>query len=184
METREIENFKEISLNANLTNSSGHQLIYASQLYGTFFGVAARFIVEGKMLKEMELSLINYKGIYNLGLIQKTEDSWACDNGIDGKLCLHIRATGGLHGHLPNQSMTVKCETKLEKLQKMMVSRELYPIYDNIPSDYETHLHQPMFDSEFYERDGIAIRKRERLDTSIGINTSGKCKNSLVYFLS
>ncbi|MFH6602165.1 hypothetical protein ACEZ3G_01660 [Maribacter algicola] len=183
METKELKNFKKISLNVVLTDPDRYQLIYASQLYSTFFGVAGKFKVENDKLKEIDISLVNYKGAYNLGLLQKTEDSWNCQNGVNGQLCLHIKANGGLHGHRTNQNIKVKCDTDIKNLKDMMVSRELYPIYDNIPSDFEEHLHHPMFDSEFYERDGIAIRKRDRLDNQFKPNTVGKCKNSLVYFL-
>ncbi|CAG2534724.1 MULTISPECIES: hypothetical protein [Maribacter] len=184
-ETKELVDFKKISLTVDLSEHSKdkYQLVYASQLYGTFFAVGAKFNVLNDQLKSMELAIINYKGNYNLGLLPQTKDTWNCDNKIDANLCLHLKANGGLHGHKPNQSIVVECNTDISSLKKMIVGRSLSPIYEDVPTNYEEHLHQPLFDSEFYERDGIAIRKRERLDNSLGPQTIGKCQNSFVYFV-
>lgn len=183
METKELENFKKISLTVDLSDSSRFQLIYASQLYETFFGVAAKFNIANDRLDTMELAIVNYKGHYNLGLLPETKNTWNCKDGINANFCLHLKANGGLHGHRPNQSMTVKCDTPVKSLKNMVVGRLLSPIYDNVPSNYEEHLHQPLFDSEFYERDGIAIRERDRLDNTIAPQTIGKCQNAKVYFV-
>ena len=52
----------------NEQNNDRYQLVYSSQLYGTFFSVYGKFTVSNNTLKAVKLKLINYKGVLNLNL--------------------------------------------------------------------------------------------------------------------
>jgi len=59
-----------LSSNIHLSNDSNnrYQFVYASQSYGTFYGVYAQFIVNKDILIGAKFKLVNYKGILNIGL--------------------------------------------------------------------------------------------------------------------
>lgn len=62
----------------NFENTTDFQSIYASQLYGTFFGIYIKLneIITGQdnfYIKNAEFRLLNYKGPINLGITQQVE---------------------------------------------------------------------------------------------------------------
>ncbi len=96
----------ELIGNVNLANNDDYQSIYASQLYGTFFAVYAKFKVEDKdpddeiyKLTGLRLKILNYKGIVNLGIVQahllpvKDKNNPAKADGW--RLILELQALGG-----------------------------------------------------------------------------------------
>ncbi len=68
----------DFSSNINLNDESRVQALYASQLYGTFFGVFAKFGVSeteeiggvnSKFINSITFNLINFKGLLNLEIL-------------------------------------------------------------------------------------------------------------------
>ena len=97
-----IQNSVPVHTNIVLGNQN-FQFIYASQLYNTFFIVCARFLLDSneEILQSIEIKLLNYKGLLNLGLLQSTKDNLKRDTKIIGglNLTLDIQAMSGVHGH-------------------------------------------------------------------------------------
>ena len=139
------------------------QLVYASQLYQTFFAIFAVFDIDrtdpnSLKLKGVYLELINYKGIIDIGIVGVQEPK-INDNSIEIKFkvkALHESAV--LKYYKFNSVKTVKNNID----SQINFSRVLEPMN----SDYETGINaHNVFDVEFYERDGLFTRKRTlRLD--------------------
>lgn len=145
------------------------QLIYASQLYGTFFAVGAKLVIKNEHLIGFELCLINYKGLYNLGMASLTKVSFSKDLAT-AELTLHLSAFSGTHGH--GNSLKINFDpVALASLKKMTVSRKIHSF--NNHNNITSHLQDHCFDSEFYERDGAAIRPRNILDDALDQDPNG-----------
>ncbi|MEA1785966.1 hypothetical protein U1E44_07685 [Arenibacter sp. GZD96] len=112
----------------------------------------------------MELDLINYKGLFNLGILaEETKAAW-CEPDSKGQalLTLHLKAANGLHSFKKDSTLIINCKkTPIDQLNEMIVSRELHPIYEMDQANYEEILRANLFDSEFYERDGVAVLKKK-----------------------
>lgn len=96
----------ELIGNVNLSNSDDYQSIYASQLYGTFFAVYAKFEVADinpsdgvYKLTGLRLKILNYKGIVNLGIVQghllPVENNYNEPKADGWRLILELQALGG-----------------------------------------------------------------------------------------
>ncbi|APQ18029.1 hypothetical protein [Maribacter hydrothermalis] len=160
-----LENIKEIECNIYLQTPDRDQLVYASQLYGTFFAVSAclKLSQDGKYLNSMTLSLINYKGLLNIGMLDETKTSWKFEakTGM-GSIVLFLKAMEGSHGH--SKSIEVDCKNvELKNFKNLLVSRKLRPFGEH-PTSKTAHLNESCFDEEFYDRDGAVIGESERLD--------------------
>lgn len=138
-----------------------HQLIYASQLYGTFFCVFAKLKTTKTKLVSMELQLVNYKGKVNLGLMQQTETGWS-PQANHHQLVLHIKAADGQNVYSKANPITVTCNTDLARITGILVKRELHPIHTNTATQHQ--LETKIFDSEFYGRDGEFVYKKPTTD--------------------
>ena len=162
---------------------STHQIIYASQLYGTFFAVAAKLNkhkTKGQ-LTTMDLTLVNYKGLLNIGLLKETEFKYDATTK-SATLTLHLSAFKGVHGN--GKALQIGCEnTPLGPLVSMQVTRDLKTFMKH--TDMTKHLLDDCFDEEFYERDGAKMRKKTRMDDSVGIQggPNSVCKTSFVKFV-
>lgn len=190
MEYEILKDVTPFTLTLKKDDTTRHQVIYASQLYGTFFAVAAKLKIETGILSEIDLTLVNYKGLYNIGLLDLTKPSFDVDINGHATLKLHLSAMTGTHGNGKSVSVDGK-NTPISKLSSMTVSRKLHPFGDN--AEITDHLFDNFFDSEFYERDGAAILKKEHMDdmkqktddSFMGIESSktGKCMKSTVIFI-
>jgi len=130
------------------------QLVYASQLYGTFFSVYASFeteiIKDECFIKKADFELVNYKGNIDLGL----KDITYCDT----EKLFHIHLQGMLEQRVINDAKAFK-KLCLKKGQILTFKRKLFPFADS-----NTGLSKGVFDSEFYLRDGIWTVERIRLE--------------------
>jgi len=163
MEYEKHKNITPITLSIDRKEEKRNQLIYASQLYGTFFAVSAQLQInkEGK-LTGMKLALINYKGLFNLGILDLTS-KFKIDSAGKASLKLHLSAFRGTHGN--GKSISVNCEPFLVKnLSELEVTRELHSFAEYQDGVLGEHLDDRCFDNEFYERDGAAIYRRDRMD--------------------
>lgn len=160
----EVTPFK---LNVVKASTEYSQLIYASQLYGTFFavGVKLNLVNNDKELASIDLTLVNYKGLYNLGMSDLTKISFSPD-GKSALLTLHLSAFSGIHGNGKTLNLICK-DSNLNKLKSMDVVRQLHTFSNHPDSQMVNHLNDRFFDSEFYERDGAAIFKRNRMDDRV-----------------
>lgn len=188
-------NFTPITLSIQKSNKNDHQLIYASQLYGTFFAVSGKLNINEtngiKHLIGIELTLTNYKGLFNIGILPQTKELEINTTG-NATLVLHLSALRGNHGS--SNRVTVTCEPfKIDDLKDINVSRELHAFADYQNGNLTDHLKDDEFDSEFYERDGSAIYRKQRMDivsqgqpTNIvgpRVSPTGQCKDTFSKFI-
>jgi len=167
--------------------------IYASQLYETFFAVGAKLNLENgdTELASMDLTLVNYKGLYNLGMSDLTKISFSSDGKL-ARLKLHLSAFTGIHGN--DKVLKLNFSNKdLSKLETMNVTRKLHSFSNHSNADMTNHLYDNCFDNEFYERDGAAIVERVRMDDKIEeynknkvgpkADVGGVCRTSTIVFV-
>ncbi|MAW94196.1 MULTISPECIES: hypothetical protein [unclassified Leeuwenhoekiella] len=130
-----------------------NQLVYASQLYGTFFTVYAKIeTTSGEHTKEREIKtitchIVNYKGAVNIGLEE------VIYNSETGQIDLHLKALG-------NTSKEKKCKNlnkfKKSESQTLVFRRRLH----HLPK--ESNL--GVFDTEAYYRDGSFVKQKPDYD--------------------
>lgn len=173
---------------------SSIQAVYASQLYGTFFGVFASFHVEEsqqdskvRILKKIDFYLINYKGTLNMSIIDNFDDPEAIqDANIEGfliklkvghhsesrayqeKVTLDLEPYGGGLEFRENNFLNI--ERKLIPLAGEGSLLEIHEsdseevIREKIKYNREKSFHNGLFDSEFFERDGKYVIRKRAID--------------------
>lgn len=180
MSSNEIntEGLINITCNINKQDIENNQLIYCSQLYGTFFAVSAKLNVKKGLLKSMTLTLLNYKGLFNIGMLKETKNTFKLI-GDKAELTLYLKANAGSHGN--NKQLVVKCSNvPIINLKGLIVTRELQKMSNKIKSD---HLNEGVFDSEFYQRDGALVVDLERLDEMPPLTRQDRCKTTYSNFV-
>lgn len=137
------------------------QMVYASQLYGTFFAVYAKINADetNKQINTIDLKLINYKGPINLGIHradynQKRKKYRILDHILEKSIEVNlISITLWVHGLSDRVSLeepiTVNCDAEDSYLE---INRKLLPL-----SKDDNLVVNGVFDSEFYYRDGLGI---------------------------
>ena len=165
MEVFQSDKFDNLILNVLKNNTKDFQLIYVSQLYGAFFAVGGKLIVSEGTLIDIELTLNNYKGLYNLGIKKETDLEWSMDGDM-GCFKLHLQVDNGKSTDCltTKRKVGIKTPLPIKNINHLLVDRVLYPITHSKPVD---HLHENLFDSEFYVRNGSFIGKLPRLDNYI-----------------
>lgn len=135
----------------NLGEPSQHQEIYSTQLYGTFFGIFAKFDCDGDkspedyIFNDINLELINYKGICDIG-ITKAELKPIKDKSRF-ILKIEVQAMNG------TTNCSVNCKNiKISKNgARILMDRRVKKIH----LDESAHK-DCLFDTEFFYREGIA----------------------------
>lgn len=165
----------EITCNIDKSNTKTNQLVYCSQLYGTFFAVGAKLKVKKGKLKSMRLTLINFKGLYNIGMLNKTRNAFEFDGG-KATITLYLKANAGKHGTKKGKQIEVDCDNvPLKDIKSLDVTRELQRMS---LKTYQEHLDEGFFDSEFYQRDGSLILDLSRLDDVPELTPEDRCKTT------
>lgn len=169
--------------NVSFKNQSDFQSIYSSQLYGTFFAVYAKFTLDenDEKLQTIELALINYKGDYNLGLVEnKITEEELVVNEESGmlKFKIHVRALSKSYG---GNTVTLKLENPIDLsgLDIFFIDRKLYPMHTDKHGN-SIGIYNGLFDKEFYYRDGDLLVKRPRIDYEISsfLKPGDRCKTA------
>lgn len=139
-----------------------YQAIYTSQSYGTFYVVYAEFTTEedndNYYVKNINLKLVNYKGLINLGIADATlipiKDEFS-GNSKGALLDLTVKA-------FEQDTFTVKNYDVSHPYPKndseFLVNRELVAMHPN-----NSPLEGNIFDEEFYYRDGIDLKGQKGL---------------------
>lgn len=156
------EKLTTLMVNLNKNDKDSHQLVYASQLYGTFFAVGARLSIDGNNLTGIELALNNYKGLYNVGLMSSTRTTWRIDERT-GVIVLHLKVDNGQNNEELTRSVTMELPSAIsfDNLDALYITRVLHPMSN---ASAVHHLDENIFDSEFYTRNGAYISAIHRLD--------------------
>ncbi len=150
-----------LTISLNEADENRMQLVYASQLYQTFFAVFGAFDVDradpnALTLKGIALQLINYKGMINLGIIG-VSDPVIIDDGIEIRFKIKAMTPSGILKYYGfDKAVSVKNSDRID-FQRVLEPIDVKPytgVGDNL-----------VHDSEFFERDGLYNRKRTlRLD--------------------
>lgn len=150
--------------NVDFSNSKDLQLIYSSQLYGTFFSIYAKINLDnGKTdeksyhLNSIDLKIVNYKGLINLGMVRARFKKRR--NG--GEILIDVQGLGG------EPQINVECnhvEAPFSKTRKsyLYVERTARPMHGDFGNGVV--LNNGVFDEEFYFREGFRPKKN---DTSL-----------------
>jgi len=137
------------------------QFVYGSQLYGTFFGLFAKFkfdIDSSKQsanIKRIDFELINYKGILNIEI--ESIDVYPNYEEIETKndvLYIDLFVKAGIGDHKPTIGYTKEFSKSIKVTNGSYFSiyRTLLPLKSDSDSDQNTY--KNVYDSEFHERDG------------------------------
>ena len=198
-QTKPIEIMNEEDALDNLTNtvllSEGDekfQFVYATQLYGSIFGLYANFQVrdigDTATIEKIHLFGVNYKGPVCLGITRVSPPEV---NGIDLELEVFLQANDTTV-HTP--VFTVNTDLEVTRDTELKVIRELDPMsgatyYDNDAPITDRSFVNGKFDSEFFARDGffvrdktpdwIQLREEDRLFPAISGLGGSNCKIGL-----
>ena len=145
----------------SLRDNDNFQQIYASQLYGTHFCVYgkfhANFVSDKVLLDRVDLKLINYKGLYDIGIVEDKTKAFQgtiidFEDAIGVDLCVR-----GLVDN-PKPYITINFDDyDITKIKNFDVFRTLLPLHDLNASGEKIALKNGLFDSEFFLRDGLAV---------------------------
>lgn len=158
------QNNLDIVINLRKEDTINYQLVYASQLYGTFFCVFAKLNIADKKLVTIELRLVNYKGQINIGMLPETCGTWV--DGSEGfEITMHLKANDGKHQYNEGDEIIVACNEKpIADLDHIVFRRALHPMYQIANEEFVKQLSKGLFDSEFFNRDGAFITTKYHLD--------------------
>lgn len=142
------------------------QFVYATQVYGSLFGMYARFKITDMgdkcRLDEMTLKILNYQGVINIGF---TPHDVLIDQGEEIKIFFGVMGASMNY----DKVVPIKQELLVDKGGRLQVNfcRILYPLADFAPyidlsPDRDVHNKledpipaSPLFDSEFQARSGL-----------------------------
>lgn len=168
----------EISSNVCLTygETERFQAVYASQIYGTFFGVFARFDLDqkahqtgkGTIIKKVHLLLLNYKGEKNIEIVHSNFLPKKPKPGDDLVINILVKTSkdsapfqDGItidFTHLKGGGFSIKNEGRL------LFVRETLPLNPDTNADLKDRAFvDGDFDSEFFIRDGIYVMEKPRM---------------------
>lgn len=151
-----------------------YQLIYATQLYGTLFGVFGKFNVvqqrNASAINSIEFIGINYKGPVTLSIYpQFDKPTYATDSGSNRKMLemnLYLQAGKGSQQNIDPYVIDLKALYpgeifSLENNDYLKIERKLVPMVNNYALPVaERAFSNGQFDSEFYVRDGLYIKEK------------------------
>jgi hypothetical protein len=155
----------EIIINLRVEDAEKYQIVYASQLYDTFFCVFAKLEIENEALKSIKLSLVNYKGQINLGMLPGTKGTWG--HSKEGfEFSLHLKGNAGKHAYNDESEVVVDCKNTpiaALKAEGLVIRRRLHPMHD-VSTSLKKQLSKGVFDTEFFQRDGAFVTNKYHLD--------------------
>lgn len=150
------------------------QFVYASQIYGTFFGIYAKFDIRKDgtraMLKKIRFRIINYKGVINIG-ITGIKTTYKNPNNNPRRVIEFTIKLQGLRNPLLDFIYNPKDNTEfLESGHKLKVGRLLESFVGKDRNDLFNSRGNGAFDEEFYFRDGLfpIDHKTSDLEDEIG----------------
>lgn len=166
----------EFSSNISLRkgDEERYQQLYATQLYGTLFGVFGKFTWEhvdgGLKIKRICLRGINYKGPYTLKIVDRFDEPFVQQSRkVDGQVLileLFLKADTSQRHKFPEvvwdfEEKYPNDEFILRDNDYFRINRNLLPMVDKKDGPIERRAFKNgMFDEEFYYRDGLYVREK------------------------
>ena len=164
-----------ISLSPN--DNDRYQAVYASQRYGTFFGIFAKFNIEKKdetiLLHHIDLELINYKGILNLSIVGVEIDVEAREKKRNIPVIL-------LKVYVMAKIERIETEKRVTLDRPLVIQKGMYfSVFSQVlPLSGATNKNAPfvkgVFDDEFHYRDGLLSLPRKVTEIDLDEDISGK----------
>ena len=159
-----------VDLNSGGTESKPvYQFVYSSELYGTAFGIYARFkgteTPRSYQITAVSLRLVNYRGVINIGFA-KNDVIYKSNAGKNLLIC-YVQGTAPA----VEKEYTFSTPVEVEKGKPFPLTfdRRLVPLPGfekdfgaaNLNGKLDQDAPQgPYFDSEFYYRDGVDFYRR------------------------
>ncbi|WP_299684209.1 hypothetical protein [uncultured Dokdonia sp.] len=140
--------FSQLSGTFILNDNGRYQAIYGSQNYQTYYTIYANFTFENDILQTIDLELINYKGIINMGFLNPNGGDIAVNLSED-VLVLDMPIKG-MTGHTHTQIDVSSKNINISNINNINVFRLLHPLFS-----HSRHMENNIFDSEFFYRNGI-----------------------------
>lgn len=143
---------EDFSGNINLHPSDKrYQFLMASQNYGTLYGVFGKFNIEKEIdtfyLTQLDLKIINYKGLLNIGFAINKKFDAAVDGNNEFKMNISVQ---GLTNKFMEQA-NIPLRIDVSSVKKMT----FYKVLNYLYLDQSNLNPSGVFDDEFYYRDGI-----------------------------
>ena len=166
----------EFSSNISLRrgDEERYQLLYATQLYGTLFGVFGKFEWEhvkgGLKINRMCLRGINYKGPYTLKIVDRFDEPFVQQSRkVEGQVLvleLFVKADTSNGVEFPEVVWDFERsypgeDFVLRDNDYLRINRNLLPMVDATDGPIEQRAFKNgLFDEEFYYRDGLYVREK------------------------
>lgn len=159
-----------------------YQAVYASQHYGTFYGIYGKFKIEklnGEiLLHRIDLKLINYKGVLNMSMSKELEVDENAKELIRNLhvVLLKVKVQAKLDDSNDESHYIFEKPLPIHKGTFFSVVSDLIPLCGTKGNEMEPEV-CGVFDNEFYYRDGLSNEKRKMTEIPLekGDN-SGKYK--------
>ncbi|MGB3466216.1 MAG: hypothetical protein WBA74_13140 [Cyclobacteriaceae bacterium] len=178
----------EFSSNLSLNEEDAHryQFVYATQLYGTLFGVYARVHSEVSdheaKLTKIDFIGINYKGDNTISLLSHFDKPTYAKNQETGvrvlQIKLEVQAGRNAPQHIDPVTLDLagtfhEDEFVLRRGDYLKIQRMLIPMVtdDSLPL-VERAFYNGHFDSEFYVRDGLFVKYKDQNPDDIDYDRS------------
>ena len=162
MKTKQINPLNlTLTISLKEEDDSRMQLVYASQVYQTFFCVFGAFEIDrtnpmNLKLQGVHLQLINYKGLLNLGIVG-VSNPIRTGNGVEIIFKIKASVPSGIMKYYQFDEAIVIKNGKHIDFHRILEPMDVDPVRGVSGSN--------VYDTEFYERDGLYNRKRTvRLD--------------------
>jgi hypothetical protein len=143
-----------------------YQAVYASQQYGTFYGIYGRFQIEKKQgetfLHRIDLKLINYKGMLNMSMdteLKIDPNAKELLRNLD-VILLKVKVRAKLQDANYESSHSFRDPIRIHKGTYFSVISELIPLCGTKDPKKMTHEVGGVFDNEFYYKDGMSYTPR------------------------
>ena len=143
-----------------------YQAVYASQHYGTFYGIYGKFKVEKQkdeiLLHQIDLKLINYKGVLNMSMdteLELDESARELVRDVD-VILLKVKTQAKLDNSNDESSYIFEKPLSIQKGTFFSVVNELIPLCGKKGNEMEPEF-CGVFDNELFYRDGLSNEKRK-----------------------
>ena len=147
------------------------QVVYASQRYGTFFGVFAKFKIrkeENKtLMDQIDFELINYKGLVNISLVQIDIDTEAKETIRDVDVILaKLDFQQAMGPAVTERSFSFANPIEIKSDSYFSIVSDLLPLSGD--HNIKEAFVNGFFDSEYFYRDGLVTQPREVTSIPLG----------------
>ncbi|NQZ77048.1 MAG: hypothetical protein HRT61_13240 [Ekhidna sp.] len=148
------------------------QLVYATQLYGSLFALTARFQTEklengNIMIRQIDFVGVNYKGPLNLGIINLEVKKVPSNKLEKGFLVVNITLQANdamvFSREISKKGLDIEVDCSNDEKKMLKIHRSLAPMYEGNSDKIEDQAFvHGKFDSEFFERDGVYVKRKEK----------------------